>query len=136
AHGYILSEGQFTAPLQYPGSTFTVAAGVNARGDIVGSYRVGTAQHAFTLIDGVYTNIDVPAAKATSSTGISSSGDISGDYVTADGVTHGFISSVGDLVTVDVPGAVFTFVRGITAGFHRAMGTYSRDNRACQALLE
>jgi hypothetical protein len=126
AHGYLLSQGQFTT-LQFPGSTFSTGMGINARGDIVGNYRVGTALHAYSLVGGVYSNIDVPGATATSVSGIDESGDVSGNYVTSDGVTHGFIVRGSLLITADAPGAIFTYVRGITAGGHLAMGSYSAD---------
>ena len=98
AHGWLWSDGQFST-IQFPGSTFTIASQINARGDIVGRYTVGTEGHGFTLIDGVYASVDVPGATGTdvlafdgtSAFGIDESGDVSGFYVTSDGVSHGFL---------------------------------------------
>jgi hypothetical protein len=98
AHGWLWSDGQFST-IQFPGSTLTAASQINARGDIVGRYSVGTDGHGFTLIDGVYASVDVPGAtgtnvlafNGTSAFGIDESGDVSGFYVTSDGVSHGFM---------------------------------------------
>jgi len=71
--------------------------GINARGDIVGTYcdvapctlGIG-ATHGFLLRGGVLTTIDVPGAVRTSATGINASGDITGFY-NAGGVGHGYL---------------------------------------------
>lgn len=136
AHGFLLSQGRFTT-IQYPGSTFTAALGINARGEIVGRYMVGTVGHGFTLIDGVYAIVDVPGASGTDVLGfngtnvftIDDSSDVSGFYITADGITHGFISNGSGSVTVDWPGALLTGVRGIRQGGHLAMGNFSTDSK-------
>ena len=136
AHGYLLRQGRFTT-VQYPGSTFTVALGINARGEIVGRYMVGTVGHGFTLIDGVYASIDVPGASGTDVLGFNGtnaftnddSGDVSGFYVTSDGITHGFIFNGSGFVTVDWPGALLTGVRGIRQGGRLAMGNFSTDSK-------
>ncbi len=164
AHGYLLKDGVFTT-LQFPGSTFSAGLGVSAPGDVVGIYRVGKESHAYTFIDGAYASVDVPGATGTSGAGIDDAGDVCGNYVTSDGVTHGFMlrreysggpfdpcgkgggggvalsrhmegRDDGDVayncerpapITVDVPGAVFTYVRGITRHGRLAVGSYSMD---------
>ena len=47
-HGYLLSEGQFST-IDLPGATFTRAAAINSRGDIVGSGIVAGVFHGFLL---------------------------------------------------------------------------------------
>src|SRR5205809_7972414 len=69
--------------IQYPGSTSTVARGINNSGDIVGTYTCAVAcinpvtgesstagTHGFLLQDGVYTRIDVPGGTGTIARGI------------------------------------------------------------------
>ena len=43
-----------------PGVTLTAALGINAQGDIVGRYAVGSVGHGYLLSDGTYTTIDAP----------------------------------------------------------------------------
>jgi uncharacterized membrane protein len=48
-HGFLLSHGNFTA-IDFPGSHATLAFGINARGDIVGSYHDASGkEHGFLL---------------------------------------------------------------------------------------
>lgn len=68
------------SPIEYPGATVTTATGVNARGDVVGSYVLGGMQHGFLLRDGAFTTIDVPGAAGTDARGINPAGDIVGGY--------------------------------------------------------
>ena len=51
--------------IDVPGSTFTIAYGINASGEIVGQYRdAGGVTHGFLLSGGVYTTLDVPGGVA------------------------------------------------------------------------
>jgi hypothetical protein len=67
-----------------PGSvaTQTSAKGINARGEIVGSYVSAGGIHGFLLKDGSYSSIDFPVAgvRATIANGINPQGDIVGQY--------------------------------------------------------
>jgi probable HAF family extracellular repeat protein len=61
----------------------TAAKGINARGEIVGSYVDGAGKtHGFLLKDGSYTSLDFPLAgvRATIANGINSRGEIVGQY--------------------------------------------------------
>ena len=99
--GFLIHDGVFT-PLfvTVTGTTLTQAWDINAAGEIVGVYRVGTGQtavfHGFVTTDGatyVTFDVPVPGAKATRLRGINSRGDIVGAYVSADGKTHGFVAT-------------------------------------------
>jgi uncharacterized membrane protein len=62
----------------------TSAKGINARGDIVGSYNdAANVQHGFMRHDGAFTTIDFPLAgvRATIANGINPQGEIVGQYV-------------------------------------------------------
>lgn len=64
-----------------PGVTFTSALGINAQGDIVGRYAVGTVGHGYLLSDGTYTTIDAPdGVGSTQAQGINEEGQIVGFY--------------------------------------------------------
>jgi uncharacterized membrane protein len=59
----------------------TTAAGINAAGNIVGTYQVSAVNHGFVLSGGTYTAIDDPlGAKGTSAQSINDMGQIVGSY--------------------------------------------------------
>ena len=59
--------------------------------------------------------IDPPGSVDTRPFGISPSRDIVGLYITANGMTHGFLLSAGEYTTIDVPGAIRTNALAINA---------------------
>jgi len=64
-----------------PGVTLTAAFGINAQGDIVGRYAVGSVGHGYLLSDGTYTTIDAPdGVGSTQAQGINEEGQIVGLY--------------------------------------------------------
>jgi uncharacterized membrane protein len=73
-------------------AALTIPNGINASGQIVGSYWDGSTNHGFLLDQGIYTTIDVPGAYSTSAYGINDSGQIVGSYSDAFG-THGFLAT-------------------------------------------
>jgi uncharacterized membrane protein len=110
-YGYLRSEtGQFTT-IQYPDAVFTVAAGLNDRGDIVGHYSLASAptvRHGYLLRNGAFTSFDPPDSKRTNVLGINNRGDITGRFLGTDGKTHGFLLSDGVFTTIDYPGSIET----------------------------
>ena len=105
--------------IQFPGSSNTIARGINSSGDIVGTYLCSAAagctlagpaaapgSHGFLLQDGVYTRIDVPGGANTVARGISEQGVIVGHFV-AGGATHGFAYADRTFYTIDVPPELF-----------------------------
>jgi len=70
-----------------------------------------------------YASVDFPNAIRTRAWGISPGGVIVGDYLDSSSVSHGFLLSEGDYVTVDVPGSLIgltgtlpTSLRGASPG--------------------
>jgi uncharacterized membrane protein len=97
---FVLKQGQFTTKTLSNGKPITQDdGGINARGDIVGTYCNGappclvgpTDNHGFLLRGDHLTTIDVPGANATSLTAINARGDIVGGYTDASGHTHGLL---------------------------------------------
>ena len=84
SHGFLLSGGAYTQ-LDVPGTVSgTVASGINASGQIVGTWG-GTTGSGFLLSGGNYTSINVPSSWAspvqgTLANGINDSGQIVGGY--------------------------------------------------------
>jgi probable HAF family extracellular repeat protein len=96
--------------LDVPGSSkaSAIALGINASGQIVGSYLdAGYSPHGFLLDNGRYITLDVPAAN-----GLNASGQIVGVYFT-DFTDHGFLLDQGSYTTLDVSGSTGTFASGI-----------------------
>jgi probable HAF family extracellular repeat protein len=62
-HGFLLDQGTFTT-IDPPGSDFTQAFDINARGQIVGDYRDASGTyHGFLLDKGIFTTIDPPGLR-------------------------------------------------------------------------
>jgi uncharacterized membrane protein len=77
--------------IDIPGATRTAAVGINAAGQIAGSYNDSSVnQHGFLLDEGTFTTIDVPGATHTAVVGISAAGRIVGNYMDSSGTIHGF----------------------------------------------
>lgn len=97
---FVLRNGAFTTmPLPNGKPISQDDGGINARGDIVGTYCNGappcligpTDNHGFVLSGDQLTTIDVPGANATALTAINSRGDIVGGYTDVTGHTHGLL---------------------------------------------
>jgi uncharacterized membrane protein len=109
----LASPGADTRPVTFahidvPGAATTVAMGINASGEVVGSYTdVAGKVHGYVLSGGVFTTIDVPGAAGAEARGIGPGGDIVGDYwMTGEPAVnfHGFLlRRNGELVNVDYP---------------------------------
>jgi uncharacterized membrane protein len=121
------------AKINVPHSLLTDARGINARGDIAGSYiDANDILHGFLLRKGVLTSIDVPNAAVTFGTkGINARGDIVGNFLGADSVGHGFLLRDGQFTQIDYPGASASSVFGINnagdlaGSYFNAMGNES-----------
>jgi uncharacterized membrane protein len=97
---FVLRSGQLTTMALPNGKPITQDnGGVNARGEIVGTYCQGTPpclvgptnNHGFVLSGDQLTTIDVTGATATALTGINARGDIVGGYTGTDGHAHGLL---------------------------------------------
>jgi uncharacterized membrane protein len=96
-HGFLLSEGEFTA-IDWPGtSVSTFAYTITARGEVAGTYQSAGVNHGFLWSRGELTSIDFPGADQTHPSGINDRGDVVGEYIRA-GVHHGFLLTAGRMV--------------------------------------
>jgi uncharacterized membrane protein len=114
--GRDFAEKSTFAKIDVPGSAgYPAPNGINAQGDIVGTYGAilnnNAVTRGFLLSKGTFTSIDVPGALAGSSSavGINSEGDIVGAYSDSGGNAHGFLRSKGRFTTIYVPGAIGSF---------------------------
>ena len=125
-HGYVrLSAVNTIGPLQNrgrrfftidcPGANFTVAAGINDRGEIVGQCGAGrgpqAVRHGFLLKNG-FIAITPSGAVFTNALGISGTSKIVGRYCTrlpcVPQNQHGFLMDRGQYSTINFPGAAGT----------------------------
>jgi probable HAF family extracellular repeat protein len=102
--------------IDVPGARDTRAFGINARGEIVGSYTDATGTtHGFRWRKGNVTTIAVPGANHTEAWGINSRGDIVGRYrVPGDARTFGFFLRRGVFRDISVSGHLHTLPIKIT----------------------
>jgi hypothetical protein len=106
------------------GVTVTQAIGINAEGDIVGRYQMGTVGHGFLLSEGTLTTIDYPGgiSGTASPQGISSDGVVVGLYTDHGTIaggdafrTRAFLRDAsGNFTAIDFPGAENTFAIKLT----------------------
>jgi probable HAF family extracellular repeat protein len=102
--------------IEVPGATFTIAFGINDRGQIVGDFGdAGGAEHGFLLSEGVFTQIDFPGASATVPFAINNRGQITGLIGEAGGAEHGFLLNDGTFTQIDVAGGVDTNPVGLNS---------------------
>lgn len=104
--------------IDVPGALSTSAGGINARGNIVGSY-VDAAHHShgYLLRDGQFTTIDFPGSAFTEAWGVGPEGDVVGDYRLAGEPTvnlHGYLRTKnGAFVAVNDPPHINTVAQRI-----------------------
>jgi probable HAF family extracellular repeat protein len=93
--GFVKWSNGRTATLAVPGASMTQATGINDRGEVVGTYTVGTGNsavtHGFTWWNGKWATVNYPGASSTSVNGVNNEGDIVGFYTDAAGNTDGFV---------------------------------------------
>jgi hypothetical protein len=71
--GFLYSDGGYTT-IAPPGSSSSFPTAINASGQIVGSYRTGSASSGFLYSGGSYTNIAPPGSTFAGAQGINASG--------------------------------------------------------------
>jgi uncharacterized membrane protein len=102
-------EREYTTIPTPAGTRSATAFGINARGDVVGSFvDQSLVQHGFLLSKGDFTVIDFPGAQATQARGINPRGDIVGNYSSLGdppNAARGFLlTKDGEFVNVPFPG--------------------------------
>jgi hypothetical protein len=123
-HGFLRVGGVYTTA-DFPNTMFNQLLGLNNFGVAAGYWQDAKGiQFPYTAKGGVYTMIATPGTSAQA-TGVDDNGDVSGFYVTAAGVTHGFWIPFGKaLVTIDYPGSTFTQALGLN-NLGDVVGTYN-----------
>jgi probable HAF family extracellular repeat protein len=127
-HAFLLSDGGEFTVFQVPqslapfaGVRETVPAGINAQGDIVGTFnlsfgRYSVGSRGFLLRNGEFSVILPPGATGSFSSagGINDQGDVVGTFADAQG-GHMFLLHEGIYTTIDVPGFTGLVPQGINS---------------------
>ena len=102
--------------IDVPGVDFLAVTASSDFEDYAGYTRSpdGEKEVAFTLIDGVFTTYDFPGSQNTYFYALGNSGIAAGHYQDSEGLYHGVLLENGELRQYGFPGAVQTFLHGIS----------------------
>jgi len=104
-----LAQAAGFSTIDVQGASATRAFGINAVGQIVGSYTDAAGTHGYLWDNSTVTTIQVPGAIATEAWGINPQGDIVGRYrIAGDARTFGFLLQDGVFTNISVPGHLTT----------------------------
>jgi probable HAF family extracellular repeat protein len=104
---------QYTS-LQVPGSSYTVALGINNQGQIVGSFVSNGIQSGFLYSNGNFQTIACPNAGFTIAQSINDNGVIVG-WCNPTGSAQGFIYQNGSFTYLSYPGSTLTALMGVNS---------------------
>ncbi len=144
AHGfeYNIADGAF-AEIDVAGATATTVTGINNAGVLSGFDVVGGVTEGFIDNAGTITQLTGPAgATFTQALGLNNEGQVVGDYMDANGNTHGFVynTGTGTYATIDDPnegvvnGVTSTTVNGINDQ-GQLVGFYTDANGNVDGML-
>jgi probable HAF family extracellular repeat protein len=107
-------EGKFVN-IAFPGSTSTLAQGINDKGQIVGTYFDSSdVQHGFFLSGGKYMSLDVPSETASDAWAINNKGLITIFALNSGGTYDSWVRSKdGTFKKMDVPKEAQSLIHGI-----------------------
>jgi uncharacterized membrane protein len=101
--------------LNPPGSTYSLAFGLNNKGKVVGSFVNAKSVYEGFIYDGTKYKklVFSKSTPLTQANGINDSDVVVGNYTASDGSTHGFLLKGGKLTSYDVNRGVPTYIYGI-----------------------
>jgi uncharacterized membrane protein len=111
--GFLYKNGKFTDIPGPTGATFSIANGINDKGDIVGVYIDNNGVHGFLLSGGRYKTIDVPGSVFTDVMDINNAGHMVMYWVSPSGVNNTSIYDGKTYKTINVPGAAISYAAGL-----------------------
>ena len=110
------------AAINFPGAIATQARGINASGEIVGFYQSSSCFNytlqvpscptkGYKLVNGNFTELNIPNSIRTAMTGVNDNGDIVGFYQKTDLSYHGFLWLHTNVIeTIDYPNTTYATV--------------------------
>src|SRR5215469_2519324 len=117
SHSFVRSAGGTTITFDPVGAEASVVNGINANGDVTGSYEDSAGIHGFVrTADGTITSFDPTGSQRTFSYAINGSNVIAGYFINGSGTTSSFVrASDGTITTFDQPGSLGTKAYAINA---------------------
>jgi hypothetical protein len=113
-HGFIRDRNGITSiddPQQTFFLPFTEAFRINDRKNVIGEFVDRNARfHGFSLLNGIFQQIDVPGSESTTPQGLNNADDIVGTYTDLNGVQHGYVQRGNNFSTLDFPGVAGTTI--------------------------
>jgi hypothetical protein len=126
-HGFIQSAGVYVT-VTFPGTTFNQLLGKNDLGEQAGYWQDNAGnQHPYVELQsgGIFQSILIPGAVSAQATGVNKTYNaVSGFYVDAANVTHGFLLSEGTFTPLNFPGAMLTMALGVNNS-NQVVGSYN-----------
>jgi len=114
--------------LNIKGGVSSECNGINASGQMVGSYKDKPGRiHGFLSDGKSVVTIDFPNTTYTEAWDINKAGVIVGDYFDANNQQHGFLDKKGVFTTIDFPDAMATAATGINSS-GEVVGYYYNSN--------
>jgi uncharacterized membrane protein len=112
--GFLYKNGKFTDVPGPAGATFSIANGINDKGDIVGVYiGADNVVHGFLLSGGRYKTINVPGSVFTDVMGINNAGHMVMYWTSPSGVNNTSIYDGKTYKTINVPGAAISYAAAV-----------------------
>lgn len=108
---YLLHDHHLT-PVPPPTGATMNAHAINAERDIAGVLQDAKGAHGFFLHERTFHLIDFPGSVATRVRGVNNADDVTGSYIDAAGVVHGFIRKDGEFKHIHVNNSTSTDVYG------------------------
>ena len=125
--GFVLSVSGLFATINYPGSTYTLLAGLNSQNLAVGFYGDTTSQYAFAWQNGTFMLAPLPGATSSRATSVNDNGDVAGWYLDASNTQYGFVWNTTTNKVIKVKGpknSKYTTVNAINNTHAQITGTY------------
>jgi len=121
--------------IDVPGSTDTIATGINDSEEIVGGFSNTSGEHGFHLVAGNFTPpINFPGATATGALGINNDHQIVGYFRDTSAHVHAFHLAGGNLTQIVVSGTTILFAYGIN-NRNQTVGLSQDANMQVQGYL-
>jgi len=128
-------QGNSYHSLNVPDSVASFIQGINASGQMVGSFDNSARARKGFFYDGTtFTIIDPDGSAFAEAADISDSGAIVGDYEDSTNHQHGYVDNGGTITTFDYPGSLGTVALGINSQ-GEIVGLYLDANNAVHGFL-
>lgn len=138
-HGFIDDNNAFKA-IDFPGTPFNQLLGRNDLAQAAGYYSVTAngsgpfVPYVYDINGGVFEVITIPGAVSAQATDINFEQQVTGFFIDANNVNHGWWLNAGTLLQLDFPGAIFTQATGEN-NHGKVVGVYQDSSGATHGFV-